>query len=122
MTEHWRLEKPLGMALLSDIYGPLLTEKQRQALNLFYDEDFSLSEIALECACSRQATHELIKRSEALLVDYEQKLGLVARHQQLQSLFKQAEQELSLLGLTREQEEPHAFQQIWRKLEKMIND
>jgi predicted DNA-binding protein YlxM (UPF0122 family) len=122
MMEHVRLEKTLGLALLSDIYGPLLTEKQRQALSLFYDEDFSLSEIAAECACSRQAAHELIKRSEALLKYYEQKLGLVARYQQLQSLFKQAEQELSLLGLTREQEEFCTFRQIWRKLEKAIND
>ena len=92
MTEKLRLEKIIGMALLSDFYGPLLTEKQRQALLLFYGEDFSLSEIAAECACTRQAAHDLIKRSEALLVDYEQKLGLVAKHQQQQSLLDELTQ------------------------------
>ena len=115
MTEQLRLEKIIGMALLSDFYGPLLTEKQRQALNLFYDEDYSLSEIAAQCACSRQAAHELIKRSEALLTDYEQKLGLVAKHKQRQSQLKQVEQELAALGL----EESHV---LWQSLEEMINN
>ena len=118
MAEQLRLEKIIGMALLSDFYGPLLTQKQRQALSLFYDEDLSLSEIAAECACSRQAAHELIKRSEALLTDYEQKLGLVAKHQQRQSLLKQAQQELTALGLNRERENK-SFWQIWQQLEGM---
>ena len=110
------MEKIINMALLADFYGPLLTEKQGQALRLFYEEDFSLSEIAEECACSRQAAHELIKRGEALLADYEQKLGLVAKHQQRQSLLKQAENELTGLGLNLEREEARDFWQIWRQL------
>ena len=118
MTEHLRLEKIIGMALLSDFYSPLLTEKQRQSLSLFYDEDYSLSEIAAECGCSRQAAHDLIKRSEALLTDYEQKLGLVAKHQQRQALFKQAEQELITLGLYREQETT-GFWRIWQQLDEI---
>jgi predicted DNA-binding protein YlxM (UPF0122 family) len=116
MTEQLRLEKIIGMALLSDFYGPLLTEKQRQALRLFYDEDYSLSEIATEYACSRQAAHDLIKRSEALLTEYEQRLGLVAKHQRQQNLLKQAEQQLTALGLW---EEAGA---LWQTVEKMIND
>jgi predicted DNA-binding protein YlxM (UPF0122 family) len=119
MVEQLRLEKIIGMALLSDFYGPLLTEKQRQALHLFYDEDYSLSEIAAQCNCTRQAAHELIKRSEALLADYEQKLGLIAKHQQRQSLLKQVEQELTTLGLSRGWEGAGA---LWRVLEEMINN
>jgi predicted DNA-binding protein YlxM (UPF0122 family) len=119
LTGQLRLEKIIGMALLCDFYGPLLTEKQRQALRLFYEEDYSLSEIAAECACSRQAAHELIKRSEALLTDYEQKLGLVAKHQQQQSLLKQAESELDALGITPNGAEARAFWEVW---EKIINN
>ena len=115
MTGQLLLEKIIGMALLSDFYGPLLTEKQRQALSLFYDEDYSLSEIAAECACTRQAAHELIKRSEALLADYEQKLGLVAKHQQRQSQLRQVERELIKLGV----EKTHV---LWQRLEEMINN
>jgi len=116
VSERLWLEKTVGMAFLGDFYGPLLTEKQRQALHMFYDEDFSLSEIAAACACSRQAAHELIKRSEALLTDYEQKLGLVARHQERQTLFAQAEQELYALGFERDTKKNCAFWQIWRQL------
>ena len=116
MAEQWRLEKTVGMAFLSDFYGPLLTEKQRQALRLFYDEDLSLSEIASACACSRQAAHELIKRSEALLAEYERQLGLVAQHQQRQNLFAQAERELLALGIDRNTEKPQALWQIWQQL------
>ena len=116
MAGQLRLEKIIGMALLSDFYGPLLTEKQRQALRLFYEEDFSLSEIAEECACSRQAAHDLIKRSEALLTDYEQKLGLVAKHRRQQSLFEQAERELAVLGISQQQDESGAFWRLWQQL------
>ena len=116
MREQLRLEKTIGMAFLSDFYGALLTEKQRQALRLFYEEDLTLSEIAEECACSRQAAHDLIKRSEALLTEYEQKLGLIAKHRRQQSLLKQAESELAALGLDREHQENAAFWNIWRAL------
>ena len=117
MREQLRLEKIIGMALLNDFYGVLLTEKQSQALRLFYEEDLSLSEIAQECVCSRQAAHDLIKRSEALLVDYEQKLGLLAKHQQRQILLKQAEQELVALGLVRYRQDARTFWNIWRAID-----
>ena len=116
VTEHLRLEKAIGMALLSDFYGALLTEKQRQALRLFYEEDYSLSEIAAECSCSRQAAQDIIKRSEALLLEYEQKLGLVAKHRERQSLLRQAESELAVLGFDRERHNEGAFWHIWQRI------
>ncbi|MCL1974787.1 MAG: hypothetical protein FWG61_01330, partial [Firmicutes bacterium] len=94
----------------------LLTQKQRQAINLFYEEDFSLSEIAQACACSRQAAHDLIKRSEALLISYEQKMGLVAKYQKQQSLFKKAQDELIALEITAERKDTQAFWSIWKQL------
>ncbi|MHB1651056.1 MAG: putative DNA-binding protein [Desulfitobacteriaceae bacterium] len=73
------MEKFAKMALLTDFYGPLLTEKQRNIWDLHYQQDFSLAEIAEAESISRQAVHDLIKRTEKILAEYEEKLGLVSR-------------------------------------------
>ena len=74
------LEKLLQISALFDFYGALLTEKQQRCLEMHLFEDFSLSEIGSELGISRQAVYDIIHRSEQSLRDYEEKLGLVARH------------------------------------------
>lgn len=69
-----RLER---MAMLFDFYGKLLTDKQQEMLAFYYEQDLSLGEIAEEFQISRQAVHDVIKRSEKILEQYEEKLGLV---------------------------------------------
>ncbi len=86
------LEKISHIVLLKDFYGPLLTEKQQDVLYLHYENDWSLSEIASAMNTSRQAVYDLIKRSESLLEEYEQKLGLVEK-------FQQARQQLDKLTI-----------------------
>ena len=71
------IEKITQIAMLFDFYGELLTEKQKLILDLFYNEDYSLGEIAREMGISRQAVHDSVKRSEQSLLEYEEKLGLV---------------------------------------------
>ncbi len=75
------LDKVLRIIILFDFYGALLTDKQRLSLEMHYFHDFSLGEIASELQVSRQAVHDILKRAEQLLFDYEDKLKFVERYQ-----------------------------------------
>ena len=66
-------------SLLYDFYGGLLTERQREAMRLYHEENLSLSERADAFSVSRQAGHDAIKNAERSLAGYEEKLGLVER-------------------------------------------
>lgn len=78
VNEHIRISK------LNDYYGTLLTDRQREAISLYYDCDMSLSEIAAELNVTRQAVHDLVVRTAAKLEDYEAKLGLLSKLTELQ--------------------------------------
>ena len=71
--------KDLNIAMLLDFYGELLTKKQEEALNLYYNEDLSLAEIAEPLGITRQGVRDAIKRAETQLFDMEKKLGVAAR-------------------------------------------
>lgn len=73
------MKKIAENALLFDFYGPLLTMKQGKIWDFYYQQDYSLSEIAEEEGISRQAVHDLLKRTEKILEGYEHKLGLISR-------------------------------------------
>ena len=73
------MEKLLKQALLFDFYGELLTEHQKQVYEEVVLEDYSLSEVAEERGISRQGVHDLIKRCNKVLSDYEDKLHLVEK-------------------------------------------
>jgi predicted DNA-binding protein YlxM (UPF0122 family) len=76
------LNKVLRIGQLYDFYNALLTEKQRDCLNMHYLQDLSLAEIAEEFSVSRQAVHDILRRAEQTLEEYEEKLGLAARYSQ----------------------------------------
>jgi len=77
------------ISLLNDYYGVLLTKKQEEMLKLFYNEDFSLAEIAEDFKVSRQAVRDAIKRGEGALVEFENKLGMARLYQSLSVNLKQ---------------------------------
>ena len=72
-------EKNVKIVMLLDAYGPLLTERKYELLDLYYSEDYSLSEIAELTGLSRQGVRDSIKKSEAELRFFEEKLGLAEK-------------------------------------------
>jgi len=73
------VEKNVRISYLFDFYGDILSEKQNRAVELYYNDDLSLGEIAEQFGISRQGVRDLLKRSETLLADMEEKLGLAEK-------------------------------------------
>jgi len=80
------LEKTNRMNYLYDFYQSLLTPKQQSYMSLYYLDDYSLGEIAEEYNVSRQAVYDNIKRTEAMLEEYEEKLLLFQKFQERNKL------------------------------------
>ena len=87
------LEKKQRVNLLMDCYIDLLTDKQREYLSLYYEEDLSLSEIAEDLDVSRNAVYDNLKRAVTSLEDYEKKLHLLEKHIQRMDLIQRIETE-----------------------------
>lgn len=83
------LQKILRITLLYDFYGALLTEKQRQCIEMHYLNDLSLAEIAEYFQVSRQAIYDILKRAVDILENYEQKLCLVERFENSRIILQQ---------------------------------
>ena len=79
---------------LFDIYSPLLSERQRDIMELYYNEDESLSEIAENTGITRQGVRDWIKKTEAQLDGYERALGLAERSEALKAALSSALVEL----------------------------
>jgi predicted DNA-binding protein YlxM (UPF0122 family) len=82
------LEKTTRINYLYDFYYSLLTPKQQSYMSLYYLDDYSLGEIAEEYEVSRQAVYDNIKRTEAMLEEYEEKLLLFQKFQERKRLLK----------------------------------
>ncbi|NMC55690.1 MAG: putative DNA-binding protein [Eubacteriaceae bacterium] len=73
------MKELVKITMLLDYYGTLLTEKQSQILKMYYEEDYSLAEIADTYNITRQAAFDAIKKGEAVLNKYEQALNLAQK-------------------------------------------
>lgn len=78
--------KTLEMCMLFDFYGEMLTDKQKELFDLYYNEDLSLAEISEHIGITRQGVRDGIVRAEHTLRDMEQRLGLVARYGKIDPL------------------------------------
>ena len=72
-------DKNLGISVLLDHYGAMLTDKQRDVIDLYYNQDLSLAELAEHEGISRQGVRDNIKRGEAFLLEMEEKLHLAQK-------------------------------------------
>lgn len=74
-----KIDEITQASLLYDFYGQLLSKRQKEVMELYHEENLSLSEIAAEFGISRQGVHDALKNAEKSLKGYEEKLGLVAK-------------------------------------------
>jgi predicted DNA-binding protein YlxM (UPF0122 family) len=92
-VEKWRtMAKDLEMGYLLDFYGEVLTEKQREMLRQYYNDDLSLSEIGENFGITRQGARDAIKHGENALKELEEKVGFAARYRRVQQKLEELEQ------------------------------
>jgi len=89
------LEKTTRINYLFDFYQALLTPKQRNYMEMYYLEDYSLGEISELFQVSRQAVYDNIKRTEAMLETYEKKLHLYSKFEERLTLINKLEKSVS---------------------------
>ncbi len=109
------MDKILEQTLLYDFYGELLTEHQKQIYEDVVLNDYSFSEVASEQGISRQGVHDLIKRCNKILLDYESKLHLVEKFVTIKEQIEQMEKSL------RETEQPDK-EQLVRQLNGILEN
>lgn len=85
------MERIVEQGLLYDFYGELLTEHQKYIYEAVVLNDLSLSEIAQEQGISRQGVHDLVKRCDKILAEYEEKLHLIEKFQKIKHCVRQIE-------------------------------
>ncbi len=99
------MDKTLQMSMLIDVYGAALTEKQRDVVDLYYNEDMSLGEIAQNSGITRQGVRDSIKRAEFIMTDLEDKLHIVERDRKTAESFAKIMSKLSVI----EEQNEHFF-------------
>jgi predicted DNA-binding protein YlxM (UPF0122 family) len=114
------MSKNLNITMLFDFYGNFLTDKQREVIEMYYNDDLSLAEIAQHTNISRQGVRDSIKRGEQTLFEAEEKLQLVKRFNETQkvkaSVVKCAEDIVSLCS-----EENVNCNEILKNAQKILN-
>lgn len=91
------VKKVFEIGMLYDFYGKLLTQKQRDFLELYYENDYTLSEIAENLNISRQAAFDTQKKVEKILHEYENKLGLIEKFEKNQEQIDEAQERLNVI-------------------------
>ena len=106
------MDKHIEVSILWEIYGKLLTKKQYDVLNDYYNNDLSLSEIAENNKISRQGVRDIIKKGENKLFDYEEKLKIMEKNTKNERTIQ-----LVLAQLSKIQENSSD-----KKVEKILNE
>ena len=91
------------MALLYDFYGDMLTDRQKEFYDLYYNEDLSLAEIAENYCITRQGVRDVIVRAEAILTELEDKTGIIKRFHKMQQQFLEVEEAVNAIAQRNDQ-------------------
>ena len=79
------MSKDLNFSILLDFYGSLLSERQFEIMDFYYNDDLSLAEIASEVGISRQGVRDALKKAESIITEIEEKLELADKFYQINS-------------------------------------
>lgn len=112
------IENVIEINMLLDFYSKLLTDKQEKAISMYYEENFSLNEIAEELNITKQAVSDNIKRASQNLEHYEKILGLVKNY----SESEKRKHELLLLMNTLKENSQHLDEAVFSKIVTLIKD
>lgn len=88
------IDKMVEIGLLFEQYKELLTDKQKEIVSLYYEENYSLGEISENLNVSRQGVYDTLKRSEKILREYESKLHLVSQSNEEEKILKSLEDKI----------------------------
>ena len=114
------MEKNVKIAILLDIYGSLLTEKQYKLLDDYYNKDLSLSEIGENENITRQAVRDNLLKGENNLFEYESKLGLMKKQEKNQDCIKKINEEIDeLKKVVTDKKELKMIEQIKKHINKI---
>jgi len=112
-------EKNFIFSILYDYYSDLLKENQANIIDLYYNQDYSLSEIAEEMSISRQGVHDALKRAEKILIEYEEKMKL---HYKYDKYNKSAENIINLISDITDEKYKDTVKKIIDEASKIINE
>ncbi len=96
------MDKKMEVSMLLDLYKGLLTDKQAETMELYYNEDLSLSEIAENLGITRQGVRDALVKGEKALLEAEEKLGLGKRIENLESRLKKINGLIKMSGTAEE--------------------
>lgn len=89
------MEKDLYVSALLDVYGEFLSEKQRSLVELYYNDDLSLGEIAENEGITRQGVRDMVKRAEQQLYKFEEKCGYCKKFSRLKNLCENCKENIN---------------------------
>ena len=108
-----KIDEITQASLLYDFYGQLLSKRQKEVMELYHEENLSLSEIAAEFDISRQGVHDALKNAEKSLKSYEEKLGLVAKFQKSSEAVKEIDGIIdNVIGRLQERHQAYAAEAV----------
>lgn len=113
-------QKDMKISFLLDFYGETLSERRREIIEMYYNEDLSLSEIAEQTGISRQGVRDSVKKSEKELLELEETLGLAERFAKVKKETSDISVSISrLIDMTDDEAVKSALSEIKDRLAKL---